>query len=139
MTDSYNELTPISLFFMSILFVWSLSWIVLSVVKIKQNVANKIYWLVNFFWSLVNISIASMSIFTTLGIENYSLERTTSMRNIVLVNVFLGIIYIVVAIILKRSSNDTKKQIGSAVLVQGMFLLIFDILIVVVFQSIING
>jgi hypothetical protein len=138
MSETYNDLIFISVIFMSILLAWALSWIVLSIFKIKHNAKNKIYWLTSLFWSLVNILIATITIFSTLKIENYTLDRAISMRNIVLVNVFLDIVYIVIALILKSSSKDTKKQIGSAVLIQGLFLLVFDLLIVFVFQRAIN-
>ena len=125
-------------FFMALLFGWSLIWAGLSIYRISHNSSNKLFWQVNLIWSFVNIAIASISLYTTAKIDVFTVDRAVTMRNIVALNIALDFVYIITAALLRKSANVSKQQIGSAVLLQGLFLLALDITIVAVFHKAIS-
>ena len=127
-----------SYFFMALLLGWSLVWAGLSVYRINRSKCNKLFWQVNLIWSLVNIVIASISLYTTVKIDVFTFDRAVTMRNIVALNVALDFVYIIIAVLLRKSVNVSKQQIGSAVLLQGLFLLALDIAIFTVFHKAIS-
>lgn len=128
-----------SYFFMVLLLGWSLVWAGLSIYRISHNSSNKLFWQVNLIWSFVNITIASISIYTTATIDVFTVDRAITMRNIVALNIALDLIYVITAVLLRKSAKSSKRQIGSAVLVQGLFLLFLDIAIVAVFHKAISS
>jgi len=135
MTPLSADLIFYLLLFMIILLSWAVAWMVLSLYKIRTRAKSTLYWQANFVWNVVNFFIAIISIYTTAKLEAISFEHAVTMRNIVAVNVLLDVVYIMVAIVLMKSTNSKKQQIGKAVLVQGLFLLVLDIAIVAVFQK----
>ena len=123
---------------MALLLGWSLVWAGLSVYKINRRSSNKLFWQANLIWSFVNIAIASISLYTTVKIDVFTIDRAVAMRNIVALNIALDFVYIITAVLLRKSVNVSKQQIGSAVLLQGLFLLALDIAIVTVFHKAIS-
>jgi hypothetical protein len=101
--------------------------------QLRKLTKNKIYWQTHIIWSLINVIIAGYSLISTAQIDSFTTERATSLRNIVAVNIILDILYIIVALVLKKSENTNKNNIGRAVLIQGSFLLFLDTAIVATF------
>lgn len=125
-----------SIFFMIILFVWSFVWIVLSLFKVRQN-EHKLFWLVNLFWNIVNIFISLFSLVQIGARQVLTYEEAQQLITIVGVNIFLDIGYIVIALLLLNNSSSSKKQVGSALFIQGTFLLLLDVAIVLVLKPLI--
>jgi hypothetical protein len=135
---NYPELKTASIVFMIVLLAWSLTWIVFAAIKLRKSNSEKIYWQTHIFWGVINTLIASYSLISTAQIDYFTSDRAVSLRNVVAINIFLDVFYIAFALILKKSENEIKKQIGRAVLVQGLFLLILDTVIVMTFLAVLG-
>lgn len=122
-----------SLVFMIALTVWSLAWILLSVVKIKSGSTRKIMWQTHFVWSCVNLIIAAYSLVSTLSISEYSYQRGVDMKNIVAINILLDIGYLLFAVALFMSKKEKLHYVAQAIVVQALFLLLLDSIIVLYF------
>ena len=122
-----------SIVFMSILLLWALSWIVLSAVKMRDS-RHKIFWQVNLFWNVVNLVIASVTLLQISTRQVLLFEEAQRLITIVGVNIILDIGYLIVALLLLQRRSDVKNQIGTAIIVQGSFLLILDSAIVLVLK-----
>lgn len=123
-----------------LLFIWSAGWIVYASIKLridyKDKSSNYYFDLTNILWCLINIAIALGGvIFLNTVYDRTDLEPTLNvLTNIVVVNFFLDWIYIFVAVILLRSRSKYKKilnGIGRSIFIQGLFLLIFDLILTI--------
>ena len=118
------------------LFIWALVWMVVSVRKIKDGAPNKLYWQTHLAWSIVNVGIAIYSVITLLRLRTYTYERAVDMKNIVAINILLDIGYIAVALLLLRSKNLKLHLVARALVVQALFLIVLDSVIVLYFLSV---
>jgi hypothetical protein len=130
---SYPELKFVSIMFMFVLLAWSLFWILYSLNSLRKTTDKRIYWQTHIVWSLINVIIAGYSLISTRLVETFTYDRAVSLRNIVAVNIFLDVVYIVLAIFLQKSKSTNKQNIGRAIFIQGIFLLLLDTAIVVTF------
>ena len=121
----------VSSVFLITLLVWSVAWIIVSAVKLKSGSTKSYWWKTHMLWCSVNAIIATVSLVSLFSRDSFDAEYVTSQRTIVLVNVFLDVVYAVIAIIFLRKKTDTYTQIGKAVLIQAAFLFVLDIVIVI--------
>lgn len=133
---NYPELKTASVVFMFVLLLWSLSWIVYAVFRLRKSTDKKLYWQTHFVWSLINILISGNSLISTVQTDMFTSDRAISLRNIVAINILLDVVYIAVAIVLKKSEDINKIDVGRAILVQGSFLLLLDTTIVMTFLAV---
>jgi len=101
----------------------------------------------NFFWNVVNLSLAASGYFAYLKSDpaGYTLYETMARHNtiktILLLNTGLDVAYMVTGGWLReRSKHVTKHQDrnrgwGNAILIQGAFLFVFDLAMVITFST----
>jgi hypothetical protein len=111
---------------LTVLGVWSATWLVLGISKAIADKQRKIYWYTHAGWVGVNLCIVSVGLIT-LGGATFDREFVTLQRNIVGVNAALDIGYLFIAKWLQTKSRLSMKQIGEAVYIQGLFLLVLDV------------
>lgn len=102
---------------------WSLPWIGLGIVGLW--IANDAYWKgfwgMNATWGLINTGIAYAGL---LGSE----PDPSGLRTTLLINAGADVLYVVGGLYLLSRSEQTWRGSGVAVIVQGAFLLAFDLL-----------
>lgn len=129
MDIAYAQL--ISFIFMCSLLAWSIGWISVSAIKLKKkNKHRTLWWKTHSYWCLVNALIAGVSLMTLFGREQFDADYVMMQRNIVLVNIFLDVFYLLIAYFLTRKPQDKYIHIGHAVAIQAVFLIVLDTIIV---------
>jgi hypothetical protein len=105
------------------LITWSLPWIAASVVGLWAS--NEPYWKgfwgMNAAWGLINTGIAYAGL---LGTE----PELNGLRTTLFINAGLDVVYVFGGLYLLSRSEDTWRGSGVAVIIQGAFLLAFDLL-----------
>lgn len=114
-------------FFMLVLTSWAVYWLVKSYKFQKNDLKYKTH----FYWNIVNLIIAFGSLVFLFSQDSLSDSIINVLTIIVLINVFFDIGYVVVAQLLSRQENQKYKEVGSALNIQGIFLLILDVSIVI--------
>lgn len=121
----------ISLIGMSVLLVWGLlnissGWYFYR----KTELQKKYFWLMSAGWGVVNVILAAATILT-INLKNITVaspDYAASQIGILKFNVFLDLIYILVGAVLAKAGKDgaQKRGFGWAIMLQGVFLLVFD-------------
>lgn len=119
----------VSALFMLSLLVWAISWIGLSSWKLYRRDEQRSFWTTSLLWNCINLLIAFYSL-AVLRLGDYSLATARSQRSVVAINIFLDMLYLLVAWMLLRSVKQTYVQVGRAIAIQAVFLLVLDTLIV---------
>lgn len=98
--------------------------------------SNKYFYQMSTFWGAVNFGIATLGYTAARKKMNQSLTATESLKaqkkleNIFLINSGLDLVYTGAGLYMKtrgnNKHNETLQGYGSAVMLQGIFLLIFD-------------
>lgn len=98
--------------------------------------SNKYFYQMTFLWGVVNSGIAALGYVNTQKERNRqlnaaeTLQAQKSIENTFLINGGLDIVYIGAGVYLKHRGNtndsDELKGYGSSIIMQGIFLLIFD-------------
>jgi hypothetical protein len=100
---------------------------------------SKYFHQMNFFWNTVNLSIAGISLYTNYQLDCNAISHTEIMakhlqtEKILLVNSALDVGYIGTGLLLNHLSNKSNKRrdllkgYGNSLLIQGSFLLVFDL------------
>lgn len=109
------------------LIAWSLFTLAASVAGLyfapKSNIERwRAFWFMSAIWGLIDGIIGW---FNLIGAPT-TLE---SLRNILAINSGLDVVYVVAGTILLTRKKPFLKGFGSAILVQGLFLLTFDVVI----------
>ncbi len=117
---------------LTILGAWSICWLITGLYKSQTDKEHRYYWLTHAVWVTVNLTIFGFGLF---AISNATLdtEFVTLQRNIVAVNALLDIGYMAVAKYLQKTERPNRQQIGKAIFIQGLFLLILDSIFAVIF------
>ncbi|MBN2611128.1 MAG: hypothetical protein JXB00_06190 [Bacteroidales bacterium] len=113
----------------------------------KNSGDNKYFHQMNFFWNTVNLSIASVALynlyttdFISMGQDEF-LTRQLKLEKTLLINSFLDVGYIGTGFLLKHFSEkssgrkDLLKGYGNSLLLQGGFLLVFDVVLYGIFRA----
>lgn len=120
--------------FMVLLLCWSIIWITLG---IKHKESKGYVWKTHLYWNVVNLLIALGSLVFLLSQSTLSADTVRLLRTIVLVNVFFDIGYVVTSIVLRNKNSNSMNDVGKALTVQGAFLLVLDISIVIALDLIV--
>jgi hypothetical protein len=122
------------------------SWAVVNLVSgaigwSRNSGQSKYFHQMNFFWNTVNLSIAGYALYTNNQIDIASmtpqqwLEKQAWTEKVLLINAGLDIGYIGTGFILRSLSDkytsraDLLYGYGNSLLLQGSFLLIFDLIL----------
>ena len=105
------------------LMTWSLPWIGFGIVGLWASNESywKGFWGMNAAWGLINTGIAYAGL---LGSE----PDPAGLRTTLLINAGADLLYVAGGLYLLSRPEDTWRGSGAAVIVQGAFLLVFDLL-----------
>lgn len=103
------------------LLVWSVAWMAASIVALwlVRRELWRGFWFLSGIWCAVNCAIALAGLMGTPA-------APAALRRILVVNAGLDVGYIVVGAVMMSRPAPTLRGSGLAVVVQGLFLLIFD-------------
>ncbi len=94
----------------------------------------------NFFWNTVNLGIAGFALYNNLNssisglTDSVMMQKHIKTENLYLINAGLDVIYIGTGFLLRYlSTNNIKRKdmlfgYGNSIIVQGSFLLVFDLI-----------
>ncbi len=106
------------------LLVWAIPWMGASVLGLwlSSSDSQKGFWGMSGAWGFVNSAIALIGL---LGAEtqDYAALRTT-----LWINAGLDVLYVASGLYLLSRTEETWRGAGTAILIQGGFLLVFDVL-----------
>ncbi len=105
------------------LITWSLPWIAAGVIGlwVSNDPYWKGFWGMNAAWGLINTGIAYAGL---LGAE----PDPAGLRTTLFINAGLDVVYVVGGLYLLTRPEDTWRGSGVSVIIQGAFLLAFDLL-----------
>lgn len=105
------------------LLVWSVAWMAASIVALSvcRREVWRAFWLVSGTWCVVNSTIALAGLMGTPA-------PLPALRRLLLINAGLDVAYVAVGAILLSRPMPRLRGSGLAVVVQGLFLLVFDTL-----------
>ncbi len=105
------------------LITWSLPWIAVGVIGLwaSNDPYWKGFWGMNAAWGLINTGIAYAGL---LGTE----PDPAGLRTTLFINAGVDVVYVVGGLYLLTRPEDTWRGSGVAVIIQGAFLLAFDLL-----------
>ncbi|RIJ37396.1 DUF6992 family protein [Pontibacter oryzae] len=127
---------------------WAIVNILISSFKLTRATRNrKYFYQMNLYWNLVNLIIASVALYSILSKDQSAQNLADSLylhswyKKVLYLNVGLDLGYMLLGAYLKeRSRNSYKAERlmgwGQAVILQGLFLLLLDVVLVVLLESI---
>jgi len=101
--------------------------------RLKSTGRKHYFWEMNALWNIVNFGIALYGLAYTINTFGELIDGSRAVSNqikLIGFNVPLDIIYCLIGLILKKQGNVRLQGYGDSVLLQGGFLLIFDVLFV---------
>lgn len=112
----------------------------------KYTGQTKYFYQFNAMWNVVNLGIAAFGYFNAAGSDPNSMNATkilneyNSLQNFLFLNAGLDVAYMVTGLYLKEraknsSSADRLKGYGNSLLLQGGFLLVFDVALYFIHQN----
>jgi hypothetical protein len=104
------------------LLLWSLPWMGASIVglSLTSDPAAKGWWMMNGVWGFINSAIAMVGFLT----PEPELE---TLRNLLLINAGIDVLYIAGGVFLLTRQDPMWQGAGWGVVLQGAFLLVFDL------------
>ncbi|MCF8261564.1 MAG: hypothetical protein K9J12_12375 [Melioribacteraceae bacterium] len=149
LTNFYTEHLNINQNGMLVLGAWAATNIVAGTTGyfLSQNAQVKNFHQFNALWNTVNLAIAYFSYTSNIGIDPSSLtnseilKETNFLQNFLLLNAGLDAAYLMTGIYLKERSKNSEKNssrlsgYGNGLLVQGAFLLVFDLSLYFIHQN----
>jgi hypothetical protein len=104
------------------LLLWSLPWMGASIIglTLTSDPAARGWWLMNGVWGFINSAIAMVGFLT----PEPELE---SLRNLLLINAGIDVLYIAGGVFLLTRPDPMWQGAGWGVVLQGTFLLVFDL------------
>ena len=109
--------------FLPMLLAWITIWVAAAgVALLKSGVSEQArgFWTMSLFWVAIDAGIAAWSLFAPV-------EDLEAFRRLLLVNSGLDVVYLVVGVVLVLRATPLVRGFGAAILVQGGFLLVFDL------------
>jgi len=106
----------------------------------NSNGSTKYFHQMNLFWNTVNLGIAGFALYNNLNssisglTDSIMMQKHIKTENLYLINAGLDVIYIGTGFFLKYLSTNSPKRkdilfgYGNSVIVQGGFLLVFDLI-----------
>ncbi len=99
--------------------------------QFHKSVPKRQFWLMNGLWGFVN-SIIGLYILRSVFFDTLSVSANLAYQsnqvNIIFINIFLDIAYVVAGYFLSRG-DGRRKIFGWAIIIQGVFLFVFDLLL----------
>ncbi|MBA4196368.1 MAG: hypothetical protein C0459_02330 [Chitinophaga sp.] len=131
-----NELNKNNLYFLT-------GWAAVNIVQggisaTNAKGSNKYFFQMNTYWNVVNLAVAGVGLYTIkkemnkklTAAENY--KKQNNLEKFLLFNTGLDATYLTTGLYLnergKRLNNETTEGYGSSLILQGGFLLVFDII-----------
>lgn len=109
--------------FLPMLLAWTTIWVAAAgVALLRTGVGERArgFWTMSLFWVAIDAGIVAWSLFAPI-------EDLEAFRRILLVNAGLDVIYLIVGVVLLLRAKPLVRGFGAAILVQGGFLLVFDL------------
>lgn len=136
----HHESNKINTTGMYVLGAWALTNITASSIGWSRTNSDAMYFhQMNVFWNVVNLSIASFSIYNSFNADSLSMSQEEvlaehiKLENLYLINAGLDILYMGTALTMKKISEKKHKSksilngYGNSILLQGGFLFVFDL------------
>jgi hypothetical protein len=106
----------------------------------NSNGSTKYFHQMNLFWNTVNLGIAGFALFNNLNssifgfTDSLLMQKHIKTENLYVINAGLDVLYVGTGFLLKHLSTNSAKRkdvlfgYGNSVIVQGGFLLVFDLI-----------
>ena len=106
------------------LLVWAIPWMGASVLGLwlSSSDSQKGFWGMSGAWGFVNGAIA------LIGLLNAETNDYAALRTTLWINAGLDVLYVASGLYLLSRPEETWRGAGTAILIQGSFLLVFDVL-----------
>lgn len=140
--DFYDHSRSINNTGMYVLGSWAIANIATGAYGWSKYSGDRMYFYqMNLFWNVVNVSIAGFALYnnytTDIGslTQQESIDKLIKTENILLINAGLDVGYIGTGFLLKHlseknaSRSDMLKGYGNSLILQGGFLLVFDLVL----------
>ncbi len=137
----YTESLKINNTGMYVLGAWAITNMSSGAYGWSKNTGERMYFhQMNFFWNTINLSIAGITLYNNNQIDfsilnqNDIINKHIKTESIFLINSALDVGYIGAGLFLKHLSKKSSKRIdllkgyGNSVILQGSFLLVFDLI-----------
>ena len=118
-----RETTPMPSTFLPMLLIWITIWVAAAGVALLRPGMGELargFWAMTLFWVAIDAGIAAWSLFSPI-------EDLEAFRRILLVNSGLDVVYLIVGVVLLLRTAPLVRGFGIAILMQGGFLLVFDL------------
>jgi hypothetical protein len=124
---------------MTVLAAWAGANIVQGTISATNATgSNKYFFKMNAYWNTVNLAIAGVSLYALkkemtkkLSLQE-NMHKQNQLEKILLLNTGLDAAYVMSGLYLnergKRLTNETTQGYGSSLILQGSFLLVFDVI-----------
>ena len=114
--------------FLAMLLGWCALWLIPAGIDLLRTAADpgddqrgrKGFWSMTLFWIAIDVGIVGWVIM-------FPVEDPADFRRLLLINGGLDIVYLLVGFYLLRRSDPLVRGFGTAIVVQGGFLLLFDL------------
>jgi len=135
---------------MIILGSWAVGNIIIgSIYNFRLNGETKYFHQFNAMWNVVNLGIASFGYFNAINSNPTNLSNVeiikdfNSLQNFLLLNAGLDVAYITAGLYLRERARNSSKQdlfrgYGNSLILQGSFLLLFDVTLFLIHQNVAN-
>lgn len=113
------------------LMLWSLPWALAGLVGLwrAQGPKQRAFWLMSGVWACINLAIALAGLLGAVSNpQPPSPAELSNLRQILIINAGLDGVYLAVALWLLSQKKPIQTGFGWAILIQGIFLLLFDLL-----------
>ena len=139
--DFYKKSNQINTTGMYVLGGWAVANIAFGAIGWSNSTgSSKYFHQMNLFWNTVNLGIAGFVLYNNFNTDismlspDEMMARHVKTENLYLINAGLDVVYIGTGFLLKHLSNtnlnkqDLLKGYGNSVILQGGFLMIFDLI-----------
>lgn len=134
---------------MIVLGAWAVTNMLVGAVMLRRELSGqkKHFYRMNIFWNLVNLALAGFGLYGAVSADPASFSMTETlnefnqMGKLLIFNGGLDVAYITGGfLMMEMSKNRVKKQAmlsgyGRSLILQGAFLLLFDLLLFALFES----
>lgn len=109
--------------FLSVLLGWSVLWTAGAIVALwltEGRTAERGFWFMSGLWTCVNAAIVAVSLVNPP-------ESSDELARLLLINAGLDVGYLAIGAFMLTRKTPIFKGFGAAIIVQGLFLLVFDL------------
>ena len=109
--------------FLSVLLGWSVLWAAGAIVALwitEGRTAKRGFWFMSGLWACINAAIVAFSLVNPPA-------DPEELARLLIINSLLDVGYVLVGAILCTRKTPMLRGFGAAIIVQGLFLLVFDL------------